>query len=85
MTIDLEQRNRIAQRIIDMNVGDKLPIKKHDLIPIIKEVNNTAIIGHAVLIYGEDKPGEAQVKKYRKTAIEKRVEAESLKDSEQTF
>ena len=40
--IDLKTRNKIAQLIVDMNVGEKKPVRKQEMVPIIKEVNNTA-------------------------------------------
>ena len=48
MKIDLKTRNRIAQLIVDMEVGDSKPVRKQDMVPIIEEVNNTALIGHAI-------------------------------------
>ena len=48
MKIDLKVRNSIAQLIVDMEIGESKPIRKREMIPIIKEVNDTALIGHAV-------------------------------------
>jgi hypothetical protein len=48
------------------------------MLPLIKEVNNTAIIGHAIRFVTNERTGEVtHIKKYRKTALEKRVENET--------
>ena len=75
--IDLKTRNRIAQLIVDMNVGDSKPVRKQEMVPIIKEVNNTALIGHAVRLVRRNGI-VIELKKYRKTAIEKRFENQGL-------
>jgi len=75
--IDLKTRNKIAQLIVDMNVGEKKPVRKQEMVPIIKEVNNTSIIGHAVRFSTNEEGIVIYIKKYRKTAIEKRLENES--------
>lgn len=75
MKIDLEVRNAIAQLIVDMNIGESKPIRKREMIPIIKEVNDTALIGHAVRFVKNANDEVIALKKYRKTAIEKRFEA----------
>lgn len=72
--IDLQTRNKIAQIFVDMNVGDELPINKPDMIPVMKEVNDVAIIGHAMRFVSNNKGVIVSVKKYRPTAIEKRIE-----------
>ena len=77
MKIDLKTRNRIAQLIVDMNVGDSKPVRKQEMVPIIEEVNNTALIGHAVRLVRHNGV-VTQIKKYRKTAIEKRFENKGL-------
>jgi len=77
MTIDLKTRNRIAQLIVDMEVGDSKPVRKQDMVPLIEEVNNTALIGHAVRLVRVNGV-VTQIKKYRKTAIEKRFESQGL-------
>ena len=77
MKIDLKTRNRIAQLIVDMEVGDSKPVRKQDMVPIIEEVNNTALIGHAIRLVRHNGV-VTQIKKYRKTAIEKRFENEGL-------
>lgn len=75
MKIDLEVRNAIAQLIVDMDIGESKPIRKREMIPVIKEVNDTALIGHAVRFVKNAKDEVIALKKYRKTAIEKRFEA----------
>jgi hypothetical protein len=74
MKIDLEVRNAIAQLIVDMNIGESKPIRKREMIPVIKEVNDTALIGHAVRFVKNANDEVIALKKYRKTAIEKRFE-----------
>ena len=75
MKIDLEVRNAIAQLIVDMSIGESKPIRKREMIPVIKEVNDTALIGHAVRFVKNANDEVIALKKYRKTAIEKRFEA----------
>ena len=75
MKIDLKTRNQIAQLIVDMNIGESKPIRKREMIPVIKEVNDTALIGHAVRFVKNANDEVIALKKYRKTAIEKRFEA----------
>lgn len=77
MKIDLKTRNRIAQLIVDMEVGDSKPVRKQEMVPVIEEVNNTALIGHAVRLVRRDGV-VIELKKYRKTAIEKRFESQGL-------
>lgn len=74
MKIDLKVRNQIAQLIVDMEIGESKPIRKHEMVPIIEEVNDTSLIGHAIR-FVKNKDGDViALKKYRKTAIEKRFE-----------
>jgi hypothetical protein len=67
-------RNLIAQRIIDMHLLEKSDIKPvegftfEEVLAIVREVNDTTIIGHALRI-----SEEGRVVKYRKTTIEKRL------------
>ena len=75
MKIDLKVRNAIAQLIVDMNIGESKPIRKREMIPVIKEVNDTALIGHAIRFVKNANDEIIALKKYRKTAIEKRFEA----------
>lgn len=78
MIVNLEKRNAIAQLFVDMEVGDTKPVRKMDMVPILKEVNDTAIIGHAIR-FVTNKEGEViALKKYRKTAIERRIENKTM-------
>lgn len=76
--IDLKLRNQIAQLFVDMNVGESKPVRKPQMVPLLKEVNDTTMIGHAIR-FVKNKEGEViALKKYRKTAIEKRFENKGL-------
>ena len=77
MKIDLKTRNKIAQIIVDMEVGDAKPVRNQDMVPLIEEVNNTALIGHAIRLVRVNGVVK-EIKKYRKTAIEKRFENQDL-------
>jgi len=77
MSIDLKTRNRIAQLIVDMEVGESKPVRKQEMVPLIEEVNNTALIGHAIRLVRRNGV-VIELKKYRKTAIEKRFENQGL-------
>lgn len=74
MKVDLKTRNAIAQLIVDMEVSESKPIRKPDMIPVIKEVNDTAIIGHALRFVKNADGQEIAIKKYRLTEIERRLE-----------
>ena len=74
MIIDLKVRNHIAQLIVDMNVGESKPVRRPEMVPIIKEVNDTALIGHALRFVTNLDGDVIEIKKYRRTAIEKRYE-----------
>lgn len=71
--INLKTRNKIAQLIVDMNIGESKPVRLQDMVPLIEEVNNTAIIGHALRFVKDAEGTVTHIKKYRATAIEKRV------------
>ena len=70
----MKTRNRIAQLIVDMEVGDSKPVRKHEMVPLIDEVNNTPLIGHAIRFVKNKEGDVIAIKKYRRTAIEKRLE-----------
>ena len=76
--IDLELRNQIAQLFVDMNVGESKPVRKTEMVPLLKEVNDTAMIGHAIRFVTNKEGDVIALKKYRKTAIEKRFENKGL-------
>jgi len=74
MIIDLKVRNQIAQLIVDMSVGESKPVRRPEMVPIIKEVNDTTLIGHALRFVTNLDGDVIMIKKYRRTAIEKRYE-----------
>jgi len=74
MIIDLKVRNQIAQLIVDMSVGESKPVRRPEMVPIIKEVNDTTLIGHALRFVTNLDGDVIEIKKYRRTAIEKRYE-----------
>lgn len=76
--IDLKTRNKIAQIIVDMEVMEKKPIRVHSMIDLIREVNNTALIGHAIRFVKNSQGAVTHIQKYRRTAIEKRIEKEKI-------
>jgi len=78
MKIDIETRNKVAQLFIDMEVGDTKPVRKLDMVPLLKEVNETAIIGHAVRFVKNEQGEVIALKKYRRTAIERRIENKTM-------
>ena len=78
MKVDLKTRNKIAQIFVDLNVGDSKPVRNQEMVPLLKEVNNTAMIGHAIRFVTTPDGVVTHLKKYRKTAIEKRFENEGL-------
>lgn len=76
--IDLKTRNKIAQLFVDMNVGESKPVRKPQMVPLLKEVNDTSMIGHAIRFVTNKEGDVIALKKYRKTAIEKRFENKGL-------
>ncbi len=76
--IDLKLRNQIAQLFVDMNVGESKPVRKQDMVPLLKEVNDTTMIGHAIRFVTNKEGDVIALKKYRKTAIKKRFENKGL-------
>ena len=76
--IDIKLRNQIAQLFVDMNVGESKPVRKQEMVPLLKEVNDTTMIGHAVRFVTNKEGDVIALKKYRKTAIEKRFENKGL-------
>ena len=74
MKPDLKTRNKIAQLFVDMNVGESKPVRLTEMVPLLKEVNDTSMIGHAIRFIKDADGVVTHVKKYRKTAIEKRFE-----------
>lgn len=74
----MKTRNKIAQLFVDMNVGESKPVRLIEMVPLLKEVNDTAMIGHAIRFIKDADGVVTHVKKYRKTAIEKRFENKGL-------
>ena len=73
-------RSKIAQIIIDMKILDRLEIKKKHMIDVIREVNESQMIGHAVRFVRDENFEISHIQKYRKTAIEKKIERERLNE-----
>ena len=63
--IDLKTRNKIAQLFVDMNVGESKPVRKTEMVPLLKEVNDTAMIGHAIRFVTNKEGDVIALKKYR--------------------
>jgi len=78
MKPDLKTRNKIAQLFVDMNVGESKRVRLIEMVPLLKEVNDTAMIGHAIRFIKDADGVVTHIKKYRKTAIEKRFENKGL-------
>jgi len=76
--IDLKTRNKMAQIFVDMNVGESKRVRLIEMVPLLKEVNDTAMIGHAIRFIKDADGVVTHIKKYRKTAIEKRFENKGL-------
>ena len=74
----MKTRNKIAQLFVDMNVGESKPVRLIEMVPLLKEVNDTAMIGHAIRFIKDADGVVTHIKKYRKTAIEKRFENKGL-------
>lgn len=73
MAIDLKTRNTIAQMMVDMAIGESKPIRKQHMVPLLKEINETTLIGHAMRFVSNTNGDVVEMKKYRATAIEKRI------------
>jgi len=73
MKPDLKTRNKFAQIFVDMNVGESHPVRLTEMVPLLKEVNDTPMIGHAIRFIKDADGVVTHIKKYRKTAIEKRI------------
>lgn len=71
-------RSIICQLIIDMQVMEKREIKRRDMIELIKEVNDSKMIGHACRFVINSDQIITHIQKYRKTAIEKQIEREKI-------
>ena len=71
-------RSQIAQIIIDMNLLERKEVKRKHMIKVIEEVNNSQMIGHAVMFIKDKDGAVTHIKKYRKTNIEKQLEKERI-------
>lgn len=74
----MKTRNKMAQIFVDMNVGESKRVRLIEMVPLLKEVNDTAMIGHAIRFIKDADGVVTHIKKYRKTAIEKRFENKGL-------
>mgnify|MGYP003127023464 FL=1 len=63
---ELINNDPLSQRIVDLKVGDVLPIKDPKAIDKIKEVNESMLIGYALDINEE----KMSIEKIRPTAAE---------------
>ncbi len=63
---ELINNDPLSQRIVDLKVGDVLPIKDPKAIQKIKEVNESMLIGYALDINEE----KMSIEKIRPTAAE---------------
>ena len=45
MKTDLKIRNKMAQIFVDMNVGESKRVRLTEMVPLLKEVNDTPLIG----------------------------------------
>lgn len=75
-----DTRSMIAQLIVQMNILEKREIKKTELIDLIKEVNESQLIGHACRFVVNSDQVITHIQKYRKTAVEKKIEKEMFDD-----
>jgi|TARA_R110000782_G_scaffold6435_1_gene22069 hypothetical protein len=63
---ELINNDPLSQRIVDLKVGEKLPIKDPKAIQKIKEVNESMLIGYALDVNQE----KMTIEKIRPTAAE---------------
>jgi hypothetical protein len=73
-----DKRSMIAQLIVEMSVLEKREIKRRDMIDLIKEVNQSQMIGHACRFVINSDQVITHIQKYRKTAVEKKIEKEKI-------
>ena len=78
MKQNLKTRNKMAQIFVDMNVGQSKRVRLTEMVPLLKEVNDTPLIGHAIRFVKDADGVVTHIKKYRKTAIERRFENKGL-------
>lgn len=68
----------MAQIFVDMNVGESKRVRFTEMVSLLKEVNDTPLIGHAIRFVKDADGVVTHIKKYRKTAIERRCENKGL-------
>lgn len=68
----------IAQLIVEMSILEKREIKRRDMIDLIKEVNESQMIGHACRFVVNSDQVITHIQKYRMTAVEKKLEKEKI-------
>jgi len=73
-----DKKSMIAQLIVEMSVLEKREIKRRDMIDLIKEVNQSQMIGHACRFVINSDQVITHIQKYRKTAVEKKIEKEKI-------
>ena len=73
-----DKKSMIAQLIIEMSILEKREIKKKEMIDLIKEVNQSQMIGHACRFVINSEQVITHIQKYRKTAVEKKIEKEKI-------
>ena len=73
-----DKKSMIAQLIIEMSILEKREIKKKEMIDLIKEVNQSQMIGHACRFVINSDQVITHIQKYRKTAVEKKIEKEKI-------
>jgi hypothetical protein len=82
-----DKRSMIAQLIVEMSILEKREIKRKDMIDLIKEVNESQLIGHACRFVINSEQVITHIQKYRMTAVEKKIEKEKIeriRNGEQT-
>jgi|DEB0MinimDraft_4_1074332.scaffolds.fasta_scaffold17424_5 hypothetical protein len=73
-----DKKSMIAQLIVEMSILEKREIKRRDMIDLIKEVNQSQMIGHACRFVINSDQVITHIQKYRKTAVEKKIEKEKI-------
>lgn len=73
-----DKRSMIAQLIVEMSILEKREIKRKDMIDLIKEVNESQLIGHACRFVINSEQVITHIQKYRKTSVEKKIEKEKI-------
>lgn len=69
-------KSKIAQIIVDMHILERKPITKQEMVPLIKEVNDSKMIGHAVRFKYDEHGNALYIQKYRRSNVEKQANYE---------